>query len=194
MTYAWYREVTSTDPITQGDIIEDLPVLTFREGVNAAEDLEEMKRGLHNAVGVQPVRAVIMTQACDLEHDHVRYVQLCPASSLQEFKADWRAAQAASGQNPTDKAWNKTLEEIRSGRVWNYTMLNRPESEKFTQDFFIVDFHEIFSLPLTFLRQWVRVRGGHRLRLCPPYREHLSQAFARYFMRVGLPIDIGLPK
>jgi hypothetical protein len=28
------------------------------------------------------------------------------------------------------------------------------------------------------------------LRLCPPYREHLAQAFARFFMRVGLPIPI----
>jgi len=27
-------------------------------------------------------------------------------------------------------------------------------------------------------------------RRLPPYREHLSQAFARYFMRVGLPQDI----
>jgi hypothetical protein len=27
-------------------------------------------------------------------------------------------------------------------------------------------------------------------RLLPPYREHLSQSFARYFMRVGLPVDI----
>jgi hypothetical protein len=26
--------------------------------------------------------------------------------------------------------------------------------------------------------------------LLPPYREHLSQAFARFFMRVGLPVDI----
>ena len=26
--------------------------------------------------------------------------------------------------------------------------------------------------------------------LLPPYREHLSQAFARFFMRVGLPLDI----
>jgi hypothetical protein len=32
--------------------------------------------------------------------------------------------------------------------------------------------------------------AGHRLRLLPPYREHLSQAFARLFMRVGLPADI----
>ena len=31
---------------------------------------------------------------------------------------------------------------------------------------------------------------GQRLRLLPPYREHLGQAFARYFMRVGLPVDI----
>ena len=29
-----------------------------------------------------------------------------------------------------------------------------------------------------------------RKRLLPPYREHLSQSFARYFMRVGLPTDI----
>jgi hypothetical protein len=29
-------------------------------------------------------------------------------------------------------------------------------------------------------------RVGCELRLLPPYREHLSQAFARFFMRVGL--------
>ncbi len=29
-----------------------------------------------------------------------------------------------------------------------------------------------------------------RLRLLPPYREHLAQGFARFFMRVGLPVDI----
>jgi maleate cis-trans isomerase len=28
---------------------------------------------------------------------------------------------------------------------------------------------------------------GERVRLLSPYKEHLSQAFARYFMRVGLP-------
>ncbi len=26
--------------------------------------------------------------------------------------------------------------------------------------------------------------------LCPPYREHLSQSFAKFFMRVGLPTDV----
>jgi hypothetical protein len=37
-------------------------------------------------------------------------------------------------------------------------------------------------------------RNGKRLRLLPPYREHLSQAFARFFMRIGLPVHIDLFK
>jgi hypothetical protein len=28
------------------------------------------------------------------------------------------------------------------------------------------------------------------VRLLPPYREHLAQAFARFFIRVGLPVDV----
>jgi hypothetical protein len=33
----------------------------------------------------------------------------------------------------------------------------------------------------------LRERQRPRLRLRSPYREHLSQASARFFMRVGLP-------
>ena len=54
----------------------------------------------------------------------------------------------------------------------------------------VVDFHEVFSLPVHFLELWLSRGGNRRLRLLPPYREHLSQAFARFFMRVGLPVDI----
>ena len=54
----------------------------------------------------------------------------------------------------------------------------------------IVDFHEIYTLPHIFLESLLQVRNESRLRLRPPYREHLSQAFARYFMRVGLPTGI----
>jgi hypothetical protein len=38
------------------------------------------------------------------------------------------------------------------------------------------------------LREYVKDKK--RIRLLPPYREHLSQAFARHFMRVGLPSGI----
>ena len=58
----------------------------------------------------------------------------------------------------------------------------------------VVDFHEVFTLPRTFLESWLQQSGNQRLRLRPPYREHLSQAFARFFMRVGLPQPITLVK
>lgn len=51
------------------------------------------------------------------------------------------------------------------------------------------DFRRGYSLPLAFLRKRALL-DSRRLRLLPPYREHLSQAFARFFMRVGLPVDI----
>lgn len=192
MTYAWYREVTSADPITQGDILEDLPVLTFRDEVTEAADLEAMVRGLQDASGVQPMRAIVMTQACDIEQGKVPYIHLCPAFTLAEFKDNWKRTVLAQRQNPTENAWKSVHEDIRTGRVWHHTMLNEhiADAGGLSQDFLIVDFHEVFSLPIKFLRSWVRVRGTKRLQLCPPYREHLSQSFARYFMRVGLPVDI----
>jgi hypothetical protein len=52
----------------------------------------------------------------------------------------------------------------------------------------VVDFRSLFTLPLSFLRE--QAKSAKRVRLFPPYREHLSQAFARFFMRVGLPVDI----
>jgi len=45
-------------------------------------------------------------------------------------------------------------------------------------------------VPRSFLDSLLKQRGHSRFRLLPPYREHLSQAFARFFMRVGLPIPI----
>ncbi len=46
-----------------------------------------------------------------------------------------------------------------------------------------------FGVKLTSLKD-LAVRRSPRPRLLPPYREHLAQAFARFFMRVGLPVDI----
>ena len=53
----------------------------------------------------------------------------------------------------------------------------------------IVDFRTVFSVPFDFLKHKI-LNTPTRLRLLSPYKEHLSQAFARFFMRVGLPVDI----
>ena len=53
----------------------------------------------------------------------------------------------------------------------------------------IVDFNNIYTIPKNLAKE-IAKQNKIRLRLCPPYREHLSQSFARFFMRVGLPINI----
>jgi hypothetical protein len=58
----------------------------------------------------------------------------------------------------------------------------------FERDVRIVDFRKVYSLPVAFVRN--RAAMAERLQLLPPYREQLSQSFARFFMYVGLPIDI----
>ena len=50
-----------------------------------------------------------------------------------------------------------------------------------------------FTVPRDYLEPLYAQRAKSRLRLRPPYREHLSQAFARFFMRVGLPQAVTLP-
>ena len=56
-------------------------------------------------------------------------------------------------------------------------------------DFLVCDFRSLFGIHLTTLKE-LAAQQSPRLRLLPPYREHLAQAFARFFMRVGLPIDV----
>ena len=92
-----------------------------------------------------------------------------------------------SKQNPTPRGWKSLCEDIRDGYVWNLAMLNAGESGPLKIDHRIVDFRDIYTIPITFLESLMKQRGGPRLSLNPPYREHLSQAFARFFMRVGLP-------
>jgi hypothetical protein len=57
------------------------------------------------------------------------------------------------------------------------------------RDAYVVDFRMIVSLPIGYLARHAESLGD-RPRLCSPYVEHFSQAFARFFMRVGLPSQI----
>jgi len=90
---------------------------------------------------------------------------------------------------------SKDIKDIKDGKKWNLTMLDKRDAEaegNLSISHQVIDFHEVLSLPLAFLTAWVHASGMNRLRLLPPYREHVSQAFARFFMRVGLPQDIKL--
>lgn len=133
---------------------------------------------------------VVMTQACDLEHVKVANVVLCPHYGLDEFRSAWEEDQRRKDQNPTARAWRRYCDEICEGMVWNLNLLNAQDDGGVAVGHRVVDFHEVFTLPRSVLESLLAARGAPRPQLLPPCREHLSQAFARFFMRVGLPTPV----
>ena len=119
-----------------------------------------------------------MSQTCDLVkgREKLEDVLLCAVWQRVDLEKDEMFAKVENWEN------------ARRGRLPAFHVLAKCELEKHACDVRLVDFRRLYSLPLSFLR--ARSTTSPRIRLMPPYREHLSQAFARYFMRVGLPADI----
>jgi len=167
--YPWY-EIVEGEELLQGDIIESCPIIippsTIGDGSGSIE------------VDVIEYDVIIMSQSCDLINKKLELVLVCPVWPLSEFES----------RNPSYKS-PKMKESLRRGYLPGYHLLNKCEIDGFNKEFLVVDFRSVYSVPFDFLVELAKKRGK-RLRLLPPYREHLSQAFARFFMRVGLPVDI----
>ena len=170
--YPWFTLVEG-DHIAQGDIIEDCPVFSPPKEL-AEHDLEP-------DVGVpfdcEYADLIVISQSCDLEkgREKVEEVLLCSI---------WRKSEFTEGIFSKLDDW----ENARKGRFPGHHVLAPCKLPGSEQEPRVVDFRRVYSLPLNFVR--ARAAAAPRIRLMPPYREHLSQAFARFFMRVGLPSDI----
>ncbi len=186
----WYEIVDANRSITQGDLIFNCPLLEWNPEKLIVQESNEVEilKGAADAISAD---VVVMSQACDLEHEKIKNAILCPHMSIQDYKKFWRSDVEDRDQNPTDRAWRSHCNDICDGYIWNLSMLNHfTNNNDLRLDIRLVDFHEVFSIPRSFLESLLSQRGKQRFRLLPPYREHLSQAFARFFMRVGLPIPI----
>lgn len=173
--FPWYTIVTGPG-LLQGDVIYDCPVLVpFGEIPEGMGGNEYALEG-----GMLTYDVIVMSQSCDLEQEKLDLVLVCPHWSFQEF----------TGKNDYLKS-SKGKTELKRGNIPGYHLLNKCDLEGWTKEARVVDFRNVYSLPYQFLKQLADKRGP-RLRLSPPYREHLSQAFARFFMRVGLPVEVEL--
>lgn len=121
---------------------------------------------------------IVVTQSCDLEQRKIEVAALCPIYRLDEFEE----------ANPGYRK-RGTWEQVRQGRMVGLHLLASPTQPARNSEALVVDFRVIHSLPVAYLERYA-ARLGERWRLKSPYLEHFSQAFARFFMRVGLPSDI----
>jgi hypothetical protein len=187
MSETWYEMVEAASPLTQGDLLFDCPLLTWDPAALRSAGDVVAPGALKDSVSAFREDVVVMTQACDLEHRKVENVVLCPHVPLTTFRRVWQEWMTSKKQNPSEKAWKRTCEDVANGYVWNQAFLNRSDHPGLITEIRVVDFHDVFTVPRSFLEALLQTRQSPRLRLLPPYREHLSQAFARFFMRVGLP-------
>jgi len=160
--YPWYG-LTNALQLEQGDFFFSCPI--FRPTTNGRARRE-------------PGNAIVLSQSCDLAHDKLEIVQVCPYYPLEMLSAEVEYFASKRGR-----------ESPRQGNIPGYRLLNRCTLVGFETDFLVCDFRSLFGVHLTTLRE-LAAQQATRLRLLPPYREHLAQAFARFFMRVGLPIDV----
>src|SRR5712692_9268197 len=121
---------------------------------------------------------LIVTQSCDLANEKIRLAALCPIATLEVWE-----------QLSPDYAKKGFWESVRKGRREGLHMLGSFEDANDNRHALVVDFRQIFSLPVVYLQRHAATLGKRR-RLQSPFREHFSQAFARFFMRVGLPAAI----
>ena len=189
MANPWYEKVASDTSLTQGDLISDCPLIGWASDSLEREHLDDAEV-LKTATTAVRADVAVMTQACDLEQERVANVIVCPHVSLGEHRTLWQETMREKNQNPTEKAWRSYCDDIRDGFNWNLTLLNAGDAEGLQTEHRIVDFHEVFTVPRSFIESLLLQRADPRLRLLPPYREHLSQSFARFFMRVGLPVPV----
>ena len=167
--YPWYAEVADGS-LDQGDILPDCPAGYLPLNWNPDEEQQELIVDLFDLI--------VLTQACDLAHQKTEYVVCCPVFSHAQIDSEYLGQGA--------KYIRRQKEKILQGVVPGYAMIAAHEGDP-RRPISIVSFRQVFSLPKVFLS---RAAQAKHVRLLPPYREHVSQGFARFFMRVGLPAPI----
>ena len=170
MNNQWWEKLVGGQ-LAQGDLLPDCHLPVF---VDPTPTDDESPRD----VEVKKQRLIVVTQSCDLENDRVEFVALCPIHTLGEF--------AEVNQHFAN---HKNWEQVRRGNQHSLHMLSSHDHPTYNDASLVVDFGHIVSLPIGYLGDHAESLGD-RWRLTSPFLEHFSQAFARFFMRVGLPSGI----
>jgi hypothetical protein len=170
LAYPWYEPVDDGS-LEQGDLLERFPVLMARP-------VSEIRGGRTEVEGtVREYDVVVLTQSCDLVQGKVENVLVCPHYAIEELAS---AVPELAGR--------KGRERIRQGVVPSLHLIPPCRIPGYEREARVVNFRQIATMPFDVVRHHAQNQGP-RIRLLPPYREHLAQAFARFIMRVGLPVD-----
>ena len=159
----WY-EATSSD-LEQGDLLFDFPLTVQVQ----AEDVDGPEFEARDAT------VVILTQTCDIAKKAQHSLIIA-----EVYEYDFLVE--AGMQHLRSTEYKRSL--ARGTAVCDFLL---PPSSTFGWS--IVGFRDVHVVPKQLILK--RLAVGDSLRLSSPYKEYLSQAFARFIMRVGLAQTLG---
>lgn len=177
--------------ISQGDIFRDVECIEY-----VAE-----KRGIIEVSKIVFPLVVVLTQDCDLEQN-ARYrgdrkpssddkrlfsVLVAPLYNAEHVFQGMHLSDLDLRMEPINKKRTPGTTLIQNERP-RYHYLNFPDDIPIVAQ--IVDFKHYFSVNVSYL-DWIRGKN-FICRISELYREDLSQRFAAYLARIGLP-DLSVP-
>lgn len=170
--------------LCQGDILSDITLFepTIAEGaeVGAVERLFPF--------------VVVLTQDCDLQQDadarnaadkkdddkYLQSVLLCPAYQSERMrKGEHLQGLGLVMQSFNSAAWSM----LKKNNNARYHYLEEEAAQQLPD--LVLDFKQYFTAPREFFCQ--RYKSNYVTSLGPLFRELLSQRFANYLSRIGLP-------
>ena len=170
--------------LCQGDVLRDVALLEATADENG--DLDSTERFLPYVI--------VLTQDCDLEQDEqarsapqkpnddkfLQSVLLCPAYQSLKVRHGTHLEQLNLKMHSFNSAnWNL----LKQNNMHRYHFL--PEEAALQLPEAVLDFKQYFTSPREFF--CARYKTHYVATLGPLFREALSQRFAQYLSRIGLP-------
>ncbi|GIP58680.1 hypothetical protein [Paenibacillus woosongensis] len=160
----WFQFVSPESNLQQGDILFQCPVFF----PNPEIDYAQLSNPAEVSFELKLKDVIVMTQSCDIQQGKpLMSVLLCPIAGLEQVAKD--------GQ----------LANLVSDRINNMHLLNKHDSKEGSIDYKIIDFSQVYTVPLGVLKNWKSAKTERIPRLLSPYTEHMSQRFGIKMMRVG---------
>lgn len=175
----------NSDRICQGDIFRDF---------NYQEKVEIINKKIKVYKRIIPY-LIVLTQDCDLESDFRNFQQLddnhdkilqhilvCPAYPSEKLREGTHLKESKFNmQKINSNLWS----QVKSNNNSRYHYLNKNKNKELQISEFVIDFKHYYSIPRDELyNNYPKLYLGTLNEL---FRERLSQRFANYLSRIGLP-------
>jgi len=157
----WFGEVEGV--LEQGDVLVDfaLPAMTFDE-----------EHGLR--IERRSQTAIVVTQSCDVAKNSQTDLLLASVFDFGVLRKTTGFFQSS-----------KYRQSLSQGNVHSeFALPPRPNGNG---EFLVVSFRNLHVVPKAYILANLPTES---LRLSSPYKEYFAQAYARFMMRVGLPLPL----